>query len=524
MAATIPSTLLNDGPGQRASQAAEKIVVVSNETSGQGESTESTESTESSGGFLLTGGDEPLNWSRRYKWTVVALVAMVTMIDVFATIMFLPAVPQILNDLGTHNQLYSVILVSIWEVGEGLGPFIIAPLSEIFGRLPVFHVANFLFLVFTIAAAVSTNLNMLVAFRFLNGLTVASLVLGPVVIGDMFAQESRGQAMAVVMLPALLGPVLAPTIGGFASQNLGWRWNFWLISIAIATLQVACIIVMRESYRPSIVRKVQRRTALDHGPSIKLASGEERQSSLEKTLLRPLKMMLLSPIVLALSLYSGIQYSYQYIILTTINTLYENEYHFSQGATGLIYLAVGSWKFSPSSALSSVLRNHHSTGIGMIVGALLYGLFSDKYLLHKSRSTAHMKPEHRLPPLVIGGIASIIGLFFYGWTAEARTPWILPLIGTAFVGLGMMLCILPTENYLVDAFGDHAASAITGELFFRAMLGAVVPLAGPPLNQRLGYGWGSSVLGFIALAMLPVPILLIRYGEWMRNLRSGWSS
>lgn len=50
-----------------------------------------------------------------------------------------PATSYILKEFHTTNQLYATILVSIWELGEVVGPFLIGPLSEIYGRLPVFH-------------------------------------------------------------------------------------------------------------------------------------------------------------------------------------------------------------------------------------------------------------------------------------------------------------------------------------------------------------------------------------------------
>ena len=105
--------------------------------------------------------------------------------SIFATIVFLPAVPQLLHDLGSNNSPYPIIWVSIRDIGEGIGPFMIAPLSEIYGRLPVYHVANVFFLIFAIASALSINESMLVRFRFLNGLSIASITLGPAIVGEV---------------------------------------------------------------------------------------------------------------------------------------------------------------------------------------------------------------------------------------------------------------------------------------------------------------------------------------------------
>ncbi len=78
-----------------------------------------------------------------------------------------------------------------------------------------------------------------------------------------------------------------------------------------------------------------------------------------------------------------------------------------------------------------------------------------------------------------------------------------------------MTCTL----YLVEAFGVYSASAIAATRVLQSVGGAVLPLAGQPLFQHLGLGWGSSVLAFIALLFVPVPWLLFRYGK---RIREAW--
>lgn len=109
-----------------------------------------------------------------------------------------PATPQILVEFDSTNHLESTILVSIWELGEVVGPLLIGPLSEIYGRLPVYHVANILFIACSAIAAESRNINMLVAFRFMLGMAVASTTLNPCIVGDMFEPMKRGRAIAVM--------------------------------------------------------------------------------------------------------------------------------------------------------------------------------------------------------------------------------------------------------------------------------------------------------------------------------------
>lgn len=131
--------------------------------------------------------------------------------------------PQVLAEFKVTDNLYSTLLVSIWELGEGVGPFLIAPLSEIYGRLPVYHLGNVLFLLCSVASALSTNISMLVAFRFLNGSVVTALTLGPSIVGDLFAKEERGSAMALAIVFPLVGPIAAPLVGGYTAQAKGVR-------------------------------------------------------------------------------------------------------------------------------------------------------------------------------------------------------------------------------------------------------------------------------------------------------------
>jgi hypothetical protein len=71
--------------------------------------------------------------------------------------------------------------------------------------------------------------------------------------------------------------------------------------------------------------------------------------------------------------------------------------------------------------------------------------------------------------------------------------------------------------YLVDAYTRYAASALAASRVLQSIVGAVLPLAGQPMYERLGLGWGNSVLGFIALVFIPVPWLFFTYGEQLRT-------
>jgi MFS family permease len=84
--------------------------------------------------------------------------------------MFAPGVAEVMKEFHSTNSVLASLVVSIYILGYAFGPLFIAPLSEMFGRLPLYHTTNVLFVIFTISCAVSSNLGMLIAFRFLAGM------------------------------------------------------------------------------------------------------------------------------------------------------------------------------------------------------------------------------------------------------------------------------------------------------------------------------------------------------------------
>ena len=253
-----------------------------------------------------------------------------------------------------------------------------------------------------------------------------------------------------------------------------------------------------ESYPPIILEKKAKRLRKETGNQklrSKLDQGLTPGKAFSASIVRPLKMLIFSPIVLLLATFVVVVYGYPYLLFTTITIVFEAEYGFSQGTVGLTYLGIG---------------------IGMFVGLGIFGTLSDRILKAKAGS-GEMKPEYRLPPMFPGSVVIPIGLFLYGWSAEYRTHWIVPITGTSFVGLGLIGTFMPVQTYLVDAFTLYAASAIAANTIWRSIVGALLPLAGLPMYQRLGLGWGNSLLGFISIALLPLPLLLTKYGEKIRT-------
>lgn len=134
----------------------------------------------------------------------------------------------------------------------------------------------------------------------------------------------------------------------------------------------------------------------------------------------------------------------------------------------------------------------------------------------KISASSTFKPEHRLQPMILGNLLVPLGLIAFGWTVQAHVHWIIPILFTVLVGFGFVAVSIASWTYLIDAFAIYAASATAATTVLRNASAAVLPLAGPALYSKLGFGWGSAVLGVIALIFAPVPVLLMKFGEQMR--------
>jgi len=271
---------------------------------------------------------------------------------------------------------------------------------------------------------------------------------------------------------------------------------------------------LRETYAPVVLEQKARRLRKTTGNTnlrSKLQSPLTPAALFKLSIIRPIRMLIFSPIVLALSTYMAVVYGYLYLLFTTITEVYEKQYHFSQGSVGLTFLGIG---------------------IGSLFGVIIFGLASDRIVKAKAKS-GEMKPEYRLPPMMVGSFFIPIGreypyyvistflikfaVFMYGWTAERQVFWIAPIIRTGLVGLGLLATFMPIATYLVDAYTIYAASALAANTVLRSLLGALLPLAGQRMYATLGLGWGNSLLAFIALAMCPIPWIFYKYGERIRK-------
>jgi multidrug resistance protein len=400
-------------------------------------------------------------------------------------------------------------------------------LSEVYGRRIVLSGANWFFVVWQIGCALAPNIETLIICRLFAGIGGSGcLTLGAGVIADLFAREQRGMATSVWAMGPLIGPVVGPIAGGFLGQEAGWRWVFWLLLIVGGVVSFGVELLNKETFADVLIRWKTEKLAKETGRT-DLRSAYDANSgpvSLRETLLlsfkRPILLLFKSPIVFLLCIYmvslssavthgrsfakmrftnylQSFIYGLLYLFFTTIPGVFTKTYGFSVGLSGLAYLGIG---------------------FGFIGGLAMIAFTNDRMVMAATeKNGGKFEPEMRLPTMIIFACVLPISFFWYGWSADKAVFWIVPIIGMFPFGVGMMGVYMPIQTYVIDCYPKYAASANATLTATRSLVGALLPLAGPKMFEALGLGWGNSLLGFLALAFIPIPIVFIKYGKVIRE-------
>jgi MFS family permease len=261
---------------------------------------------------------------------------------------------------------------------------------------------------------------------------------------------------------------------------------------------------MKETYAATVLAQKadrQRRNTGNYTWRSKLDCELSNREALKRAFIRPTKLTLQSPINLFIAVASAFINGLLFLLVATFPLILIEEYGFSSRGVGLAFEGIG---------------------IGNVVGLAIFACTSDRYIRARLRKGL-IKPEDRLPLVIASAPVLAMGFLCYGWAAEQHAHWIVPIIGTSFIGMGNIFFFSGIIGYLIDTFTAHAASAIAANIILRSLGGALLPLAGNLLYRSLGWGWGSSVLALIALSFMPGLVLLYTHGERLRQ-RYRWSS
>lgn len=265
------------------------------------------------------------------------------------------------------------------------------------------------------------------------------------------------------------------------------------------------VIFLDETHHATLLVHKARRLRFSSGNWALHAKHEEWDINVKelahKYMVRPWQL-LCTPICFLMALYASFVYGILYLSLSSFPIVFEEVRGWN--------LLVGSLPFL-------------ALLVGVFIGAVGNVLNQKFYLARFKANNNKPVPEARLPPMMFGSIVFAAGLFIFGWTGYRRDiHWIGPVIGAALIGLGFFTIFQAALNYLVDTFRVYAASAIAVNTFLRSCLAGGFPLFADYMFHGLGVNWAASLLGFVSVAMIPIPYVFYLFGRRIRA-RGKWS-
>ena len=161
---------------------------------------------------------------------LAVILGALTAIGPLAIDMYLPALPGIARELGVPIAAVQVSLASYFA-GMSIGQILYGPLSDRLGRKPILSFGLVIFVGASLACAFTTSVTQLVVFRFLQALGgCAPLVVPRAVVRDYFDGREAVRMLSMLILVMMLGPILAPFVGGQLLIRFGWRSMFFVLA------------------------------------------------------------------------------------------------------------------------------------------------------------------------------------------------------------------------------------------------------------------------------------------------------
>lgn len=295
-----------------------------------------------------------------------------------------------------------------------------------------------------------------------------------------------------------------PSTTGYAAELSSWRWTQWEQLILCGAVWLLSLF-QKETYKKTILKR--RAKHFDLPPPVDpIPTGWAKVRFLiNVTVVRAMRMLFTEPIVGLLSVYIAFNFAVLFGFFNSVLHVYSTTYGWNIAAAGLPFLSVG----------AGVVV---STGIFLLIDRQIWQVKRRRAV---NANTGPLPPEERLYGAMVGSLFLPIGLFWFAWSARPSVHFMVPTVALAFFGAGNLLVFDAAVLYLIDCYGPSgSASAMSANNLLRYTLASVFPLFTVQMFETLGNGWAGSLLGFVALALLPLPWVFYRFGRALRSRSS----
>lgn len=333
------------------------------------------------------GPTDPMNPRSRkkaHKWFINLILSCGSLCTTCAAAIYTQSYAQLERELDV-SRIVATLGLSLYILGLGIGPMFLSPLSEFYGRRPIYLGSFSFFLLWLIPCAVAKNIQTLLIGRFLAGISgSAFLSVAGGTVGDLFDRAELSLPMMVYTASPFVGPEVGPVIGGFINQYTYWRWVFYVLLIWAGIELTMIFFFVPETYHPVVLKKKAIKLRKETGNDQWYAPMEVMNKSVTKTVLwsciRPFQLLTLEPMCLALCLISSILLGILYLFFGAFQLIFGNNHGFTQSQIGMSFLGIF---------------------VGMMIGVCCDPLWQKNYQRLVRKNGGVSEPEFRLPPTIV---------------------------------------------------------------------------------------------------------------------------
>ncbi|KAI5780379.1 major facilitator superfamily domain-containing protein [Geopyxis carbonaria] len=425
------------------------------------------------------------------RWAIAASLCFNAFVLTMGSSIIAPCVPTLMVYFEC-KQLVAILTISLYVIGQTIGPLVFAPISEVYGRRVVLVPLWIVYSVFYIGCAKATNIQTLLISRIISGTAGSPAVtVAAGMITDIFPIEEVGVPVGLLSISAFLGPVAGPIAGGYLLQYApggvleSWRWTMWFMLI-VSGVSGLNFLWIPETHASTIKRN-----------SEKQKTGTEGLGKLlKRSIGRTIELLVMDPIVLLMSLYMALIFGILYLYFAAYPLVFTKEYVWKSGPSGLAFLGIG---------------------LGVLIATGTSSYSNKLYLRAIEKYGRDGAPEARLPLSLFAAVASPVSAFWFAWTGDKDIHWMAPVSSGVLFGWSMVTVFACLIGYLAEAYTEYTASVIGSATITRSLFAFGFPLFMPSLYGNLNTKWAGTLLGCLLCLFVPVPWVFYKYGLKIRS-------
>ncbi|KUL81762.1 hypothetical protein ZTR_09239 [Talaromyces verruculosus] len=327
---------------------------------------------------------------------------------------------------------------------------------------------------------------MVVISRFFEGfLGIAPMIVAGGALYDVWYKRSGAVAVLVFLACNFVGLTAGPILGAcIISSSAEWQWVEWTTMLLALAVFILALLFVAETYHLVIFQNRARDLRFLHRDWTYHAELDEERSGWRevssKHLLRPLVMLISEVPLSTISLYLMFVYGLLFLFCESYPIVFMETHGWQQPVATLPFLVVA---------------------FGICLAAAI--LLAWDYYYPSSGS-------QRLVQMICGGATLTTGLFWFAATSDPKFHWLPQACAGVFIGSGIFMVFLSGLSFILNHYSKYANSAVAATNATRNLAAAIASMVGKSAYRGLGVSWASAAFGFISMALVVIPILLLR--------------